>query len=71
MKVGGEEGIVHNQQKAIFFCQCPAGPQIRHIHHGVAGSFNVEMCIRDSILETEFGIEMTKKMEREVHVMCN
>lgn len=23
------------------------------------------------ILETEFGIEMTKKMEREVHVMCN
>ena len=39
--VGGQEGVVHDQEKAVFFRDAGELFQIRHAHHGIGGRLEV------------------------------
>ena len=41
LQIGRKEGIIHNQQRAHRCGKFCAQRNIRHIHHGVAGCFNI------------------------------
>ena len=42
LEIGGEEGVVRNEQRARLLCQGGAARQIGDVHHGVAGRLHID-----------------------------